>query len=134
MYGLPAGASMLSMPAAAPRPEPMVLVVHTNFAVANALAQRLMESCLVALVSAESALAGNQWHGGYDVVVLCPYLTADERARPPGRVRGAGPGPRRARALATSPRRCGPHLRTASVPATRRSAAEHVFSSLTPTP
>ena len=59
----------------------MVLVVYANFAVGNAIAQRLMESCLVALVSAASAIAGRQWHGAYDVVVLCPYLTADERAQ-----------------------------------------------------
>ena len=133
MQGLPAGASMLSMPAAAPRHEPMVLVVHTNFAVANALAQRLMESCLVALVSAESALAGNQWHGGYDVVVLCPYLTADERARLLDACAQQDPSPA-VLELSDEPEALRPHLRTASVPATRRSSAEHVFSSLTPTP
>ena len=77
-----ARASMLSMPAAAPHAtSPWCSCVYVNFAVGNALAQRLMESCLVALVSAESAIAGRQWHGGYDVVVLCPYLTEEERAQ-----------------------------------------------------
>src|SRR4051812_9893673 len=80
MRGPPDGGSMLSMPAPALLAEPTVLVVHANFAVANAMAQRLMESCLVALVSAASAAAGLQRHPGFDVVVLCPYLTARERA------------------------------------------------------
>src|SRR3954453_441168 len=76
----PLAGSMLSMPAAELLAEPTVLVVHANFAVGNAMAQRLMDSCLVALVSATSAPPGMRRHGGFDVVVLCPYLTAGERA------------------------------------------------------
>jgi hypothetical protein len=125
---------MLSMPAAAPhRQEPMVLVVYVNFAVGNALAQRLMESCLVTLVSAESALARREWHGGYDVVVLCPYLTAGERARLLEACAAQVPSPA-VLELSDEPGAVNPHVRPAAVPAGRRARAEHVFASLTPTP
>src|SRR3712207_9541986 len=81
MRGRPRTASMLSMPAAAHViAQPTVLVVHANFAVGSAMAQRLMDSCLVALVSAATAADGIRRHAGFDVVVLCPYLTPVERA------------------------------------------------------
>ena len=133
MCGALGGASMLSMPAAPHRPEPMVLVVYVNFAVGNALAQRLMESCLVTLASAESAIARREWHGTYDVVVLCPYLTAEERAELIAACAAQDPSPA-VLELSDEPEAAYPHIRQAAVPAVHRARAEHVFSSLTPTP
>lgn len=125
---------MLSMPAAPqPRQEPMVLVVYVNFAVGNALAQRLMESCLVTLASAESAIARREWHGAYDVVVLCPYLTEGERTQLLAACAEQDPPPA-VLELSDEPEAVHPHVRPASVPAVHRARAEHVFSSLTPTP
>jgi hypothetical protein len=133
MCGALGEASMLSMPAAAPhRHEPMVLVVYVNFAVGNALAQRLMESCLVTLVSAESALARREWQGGHDVVVLCPYLTTEERDRLLAACAAQDPSPA-VLELSDEPEAVNPHVRPALVPAVHRARAEHVFSSLTPT-
>jgi len=56
-----------------------VLVVHTNFAVGSAIARRLIDADVVALAHAASVLDGNQDPRRYDVVLLCPYLPADQR-------------------------------------------------------
>ena len=56
-----------------------VLVVHTNFAVGSAIARRLIDADVVALAHSASVLDGNQDPRRYDVVLLCPYLPADER-------------------------------------------------------
>src|SRR3954454_5867697 len=126
------GGSMPDMPAAVVLAEPTVLVVHVNFAVANATAQRLMESCLVALVSASSAAAGLARHPGFDVVVLCPYLTPDERA---ALLRACAEQDHQPAVLelCDEPEAACPHVRTVSVPVLRRSSAEHVLTALSPT-
>ena len=126
-------ASILDMPAPVVVAEPTVLVVHANFAVANATAQRLMESCLVALVSATSAAAGLSRHPGFDVVVLCPYLTADERAAFLRTCAEQDPQPA-VLELCDEPEAACPHVRPVSVPALRRSSAQHVLTALSPTP
>jgi len=122
---------MLSMPVATPVAEPAVLVVHANFAVGSAMAQRLMDSSLVALVSARSAAAGLLCHGGFDVVVLCPYLTAGERADFLQACAEQDPRPaileRR-----DEPEALDPHVRAVAVPASRRQAAEQVLIALSP--
>lgn len=56
-----------------------VLVVHTNFAVGSAISRRLIDADVVALVHAGSVLDGNQDPDRYDVVLLCPYLSEDQR-------------------------------------------------------
>jgi hypothetical protein len=56
-----------------------VLVVHTNFAVGSALARRLIDAEVVALVHAGSVLDGNQDPARYDVTLLCPYLPDEQR-------------------------------------------------------
>src|SRR4051812_1986358 len=56
-----------------------VLVVHTNFAVGSAIARRLIDADVIALVHAGSVLDGNQDPNLYDVVLLCPYLPAEHR-------------------------------------------------------
>jgi hypothetical protein len=126
---------MLSMPAAplhrTAAGAPMVLVAYVNVAVGNALAQRLMESCLVALATAEAAEATLRRRAGFDVVVLCPYLTPGERA---GLLDACGrqkPAPA-VLELSDEPGALRPHVRTVSVPAALRSPAEHVLSSLSP--
>jgi LDH2 family malate/lactate/ureidoglycolate dehydrogenase len=128
------GASIVAMPTVEPRTaEPMVLVVHANFAVASAMAQRLMESCVVALVPAARAAAGLRRHAGYDVVVLCPYLEAAQRA---GLVRVCAelqPQPA-VLELRDEPGALDPHVRAVSVPAWHRAPAEHVLASLSSTP
>src|SRR5919107_4039309 len=127
-------ASMLPMPAAETLiAEPMVLVVHANFAVAGAMAQRLMESCLVALVPASSAVAGLQRHAAFDVVVLCPYMTADERARVLQACSEQDPCPA-VLELCDEPGAMNAHARAVSLPAARRRPAEHVLASLSLAP
>jgi hypothetical protein len=127
-------ASMLSMPATETRTvEPSVLVVHASVALANAMAQRLMESCLVALAPAAAAISGLQRHAGYDVVVLCAYLTAIERARLLEACAAQAPRPA-VLELCDEPGAMSPHVRTVSVPDAHRSLAEHVLASLSPTP
>jgi hypothetical protein len=126
------GGSMPDMPAPVLVAEPTVLVVHANFAVANATAQRLMESCLVALVSASSAAAGLSRHPGFDVVVLCPYLTPDERAALLRTCAEQNPQPA-VLELCDEPEAACPHVRAVSVPAPRRSSAQHVHTALSPT-
>ena len=122
------------MPTAEPRTaEPMVLVVHANFAVGSALAQRLMESCLVALVPADFAAAGLRRHAGYDVVVLCPYLDVGQRAALV-RLCAALQPPPAVLELRDEPEALDPHVRAVSVPARHRASAEHVLASLSPTP
>jgi hypothetical protein len=61
--------------------EPVVLIVHVNFAVAISMAQRLMESCLVTLAPTALAATSISRLEASDVVVLCPYLTDAERER-----------------------------------------------------
>src|SRR4051794_7900650 len=126
------GGSMPDMPAPVLFAEPTVLVVHANFAVANATAQRLMESCLVALVPASTAAAGLTRRPGFDVVVLCPYLTPDERAAVLHACAGQDPQPA-VLELCDEPEAACPHVRTVSVPAPRRSSAQHVVTALSPT-
>jgi len=124
------GASMLSMPAAVIA-QPTVLVVHANFAVGSAMAQRLMDSCLVALVSAATAADGIRRHAGFDVVVLCPYLTPVERA---GLLRVCAqqvPQPA-VLELRDEPEAMNAHVRAVSVPAPRRTPAQHVLTALSP--
>ena len=53
-----------------------VLVVHANFAVGAAVAQRLIDFAVVHLVSCNHAPDETT---RYDVVVLCPYLTGEEK-------------------------------------------------------
>lgn len=120
------------MPATVSLAVPTVLVVHANFAVADAMAQRLMESCLVALVPAASAAAGLARHPGFDVVVLCPYLTADERAELVGACAEQDPEPA-VLELCDEPGAIDPHVRAVSVPEPRLSLAQHVFCALSPT-
>ncbi|HWT23936.1 MAG TPA: hypothetical protein VN213_10560 [Solirubrobacteraceae bacterium] len=119
------------MPAAESLAAPTVLVVHANFAVGSAMAARLMDTCLVALVAAPSAVAGLRQHAGFDVVVLCPYLTADERA---GLLRACAEQdpPPAVLELCDEPEAADAHVRTVSVPARRRSPAEHVLTALSP--
>jgi hypothetical protein len=75
------------MPVSLPEPvQPTVLVVYASAAVGGAIAQRLMDTAVVALASVSSALTALAGADGYDVVVLCPYLDADERARVLARV------------------------------------------------
>src|SRR4051794_8637948 len=62
-----------------PAAEPKVLVVHVNFAVGSALAQRLLESSVISLASVPAALDGALADGAHDVLILCPYLRAAER-------------------------------------------------------
>jgi hypothetical protein len=56
-----------------------VLVVHTNFAVGSAIARRLIDASVIALSHAGAVLDGHQQPGAYHLVMLCPYLPADER-------------------------------------------------------
>jgi hypothetical protein len=56
-----------------------VLVVHTNFAVGSAIARRLIDASVIALSHAGAVLDGYQQPGAYHLVMLCPYLPADER-------------------------------------------------------
>src|SRR4051812_37120554 len=56
-----------------------VLAVHTNFAVGSAIARRLIDAEVIALVHAGAILDGNQDPGRYDVVLLCPYLLEEHR-------------------------------------------------------
>jgi hypothetical protein len=56
-----------------------VLVVHTNFAVGSAIARRLIDADVVALVHAGSVLDGHQDPTRYDVILLCPYLPTEQR-------------------------------------------------------
>jgi hypothetical protein len=60
--------------------ETSILVAYVNFAVGSAIAQRLMDSSVVALAAAPAASRALA-NGHYDIVVLCPYLVAAERAR-----------------------------------------------------
>jgi hypothetical protein len=133
MYGGRCVASMPSMPAAERTDDPTVLVVHANFAVGSAIAQRLMESCLVVLASVGSAMARARRHAACDVVVLCPYLTAGERD---GFVRAfAAQNPEPAvLELRDEPDAVAARLCAVSVPAPCRAAAEHVVSVLSPLP
>lgn len=119
------------MPVATPVAEPAVLVVHANFAVGSAMAQRLMDSSLVALVPARSAAAGLLCHGGFDVVVLCPYLTAGERADFLQACAEQDPRPA-VLELRDEPEALNPHVRAVAVPASRRQAAEQVLIALSP--
>src|SRR4051812_36912450 len=123
--------SMLSMPVATPVAEPAVLVVHANFAVGSAMAQRLMDSSLVALVPARSAAAGLLCQAGLDVVVLCPYLTAGERADFLQACAEQDPRPA-VLELRDEPEALDPHVRAVAVPASRRHAAEQVLIALPP--
>jgi hypothetical protein len=111
--------------------ERTVLVVHANFAVGNAMAQRLMDTCLVALVPARSAVAGIERHAGFDVVVLCPYLSAAERA---GLLRACAEQdpPPAVLELCDEPEALDAHVRAVSVPAPRRRLAQHVLTALSP--
>jgi hypothetical protein len=59
--------------------EPVVLIVHVNFAVGISMAQRLMESCLVTLSPTALAATSIRRLESCDVVVLCPYMTDAER-------------------------------------------------------
>jgi hypothetical protein len=124
-------ASMPSMPAAPRTDEPTVLVVHANFAVGSAVAQRLMESCLVVLASVASATTRARRHAGCNVVVLCPYLTAAERD---GFVRAfAAQEPEPALLeLRDEPGAMNARVCAVSVPEPCRRAAEHVFTVLSP--
>jgi hypothetical protein len=124
--------SMLSMPAPETLiTEPMVLVVHASFATGNAMAQRLMESCLVVLASASAAVSGLERQTGYDVVVLCPYLTADDRDRLLCACAGQVPPPA-VLEFCDEPGAMDPHVRTLTVPAPHRSPVQHVLASLSP--
>ena len=113
------------MPVATVAAEPAVLVVHANFAVGSAMAQRLMDSTLVALVPAQSAAAGLLCHGGFDVVVLCPYLTADERADLLHACAMQDPRPA-VLELRDEPEAADPYVRAVAVPASRREAAREL--------
>lgn len=61
-----------------PATDPSVLVVFASFGVGGAIAQRLLGSCVVSLAP---AAAGPEQlrRTAHDVVVLCPYLTEEER-------------------------------------------------------
>lgn len=59
--------------------EPRVLVVHVNAAVGAVLVHRLAGTGLVALGDVWSSVDALDADGRCDVVVLCPYLTHDER-------------------------------------------------------
>jgi hypothetical protein len=59
--------------------EPRVLVVHVNPSVGAALVHRLADTGLVALGDVWSSVDALDGDGRCDVVVLCPYLTYDER-------------------------------------------------------
>jgi hypothetical protein len=122
---------MLPMPAATAIAQPAVLVVHANFAVGSAMAERLMDTSLVALVPARSAAAGLLCHGGFDVVVLCPYLTAGERADVVRACTAHDPQPA-VLELRDEPEALDPHVRAVAVPASRRPAAQHVVTALSP--
>lgn len=58
-----------------------VLVVHVNFAVATAVAQRLLELSSVELARPRAAVAHLSAGRRYDAVVLCPYMPATDRER-----------------------------------------------------
>ena len=113
--------------------EPVVLIVHVNFAVGISMAQRLMESCLVTLSPTALATTSIRRLEACDVVVLCPYMNDVEReqlldacaglASPPAVVEvndcaGAG----------------GPSVRIVSLPDHGDSSAQTVLSALVPTP
>jgi hypothetical protein len=111
--------------------QPMVLVAYASFATGNAMAQRLMESCLVVLASAHAAVSGLERKAGYDVVVLCPYLTAGERDRLLRACAEQVPPPA-VLEFCDEPGAMDPHVRTLTVPAPDRSAVQHVLTSLSP--
>lgn len=56
-----------------------VLVVHANFAVGAAVSRRLIDFDVVAMLHAGSILDAEQDPAHYDVVVLCPYLSDEQR-------------------------------------------------------
>jgi hypothetical protein len=112
--------------------EPVVLIVHVNFAVGISMAQRLMESCLVTLSPTALAATSIRRLESCDVVVLCPYMTDAEREllldacagldSPPAVVEvsdhvGSG----------------GPSVRIVSLPKRDDDSAETVVSALVPT-
>jgi hypothetical protein len=55
-----------------------ILVVHVNFAVGKALAERISHVGVVLLAGATAAVR-ELARPGTDIVVLCPYLADDER-------------------------------------------------------
>ena len=78
-----------------------------------------------------SAAAGLLCHGGFDVVVLCPYLTAGERADFLQACAEQDPRPA-VLELRDEPEALDPHVRAVAVPASRRQAAEQVLIALSP--
>jgi hypothetical protein len=113
--------------------EPVVLIVHANFAVAISMAQRLMESCLVTLSPTALAATGVSRLEACDVVVLCPYMTDVERRRlldacaaldaPPAVVE-----------VSDRPGAGGPAVRVITLPSRRDASALTVLDALVPTP
>ena len=112
--------------------EPVVLIVHVNFAVAISMAQRLMESCLVTLSPTALAATSISRLEACDVVVLCPYLTDAERDRlldacaalecPPAVVE-----------VSDKPGSGGPAIQVVSLPSRRDESAATVLNALVPT-
>jgi hypothetical protein len=105
-----------------------VLVVHVNFAVGRALAQRISHLGVVLLATAASAVR-ELARPGTDVVVLCPYLKDAERAELLAAcVQDAWrPAVLELRDQADEPRA---HVRLLAVPEHARARAEAVVSAL----
>ena len=112
--------------------EPVVLIVHVNFAVGISMAQRLMESCLVTLSPASLAAASIRRLESCDVVVLCPYMTDAERELLLDTCAGLDSPPAVVEVsdeLGTG----GPSFRIVSLPKRDDSSAQTVVSALVPT-
>lgn len=61
--------------------EVSVLVVYANFAVATAVAQRLLDHASVELARPRSAMLHLAGGRRYDAVVICPYISPTDRER-----------------------------------------------------
>ena len=112
--------------------EPVVLIVHVNFAVGISMAQRLMESCLVTLSPTSLAAASIRRLESCDVVVLCPYMTDAERGLLLDTCAGLDSPPAVVEVsdqLGTG----GPSVRIVSLPKRDDSSAQTVVSALVPT-
>jgi len=112
-----------------PAVQPTTLVVYVNFAVGSAIAQRLMEAGVVAIAPAAAAPRELARPGGYDVVVLCPYLGEQERDLLLGACAAMRPRPS-VLELADRAERGGARVAALALPEHGRSAAGVVLDAL----
>jgi hypothetical protein len=112
--------------------EPVVLIVHVNFAVGISMAQRLMESCLVTLSPTALAATSIRRLESCDVVVLCPYMTDGERELLLDACAGLDSPPAVVE-VSDQVGSGGPSVRIVSLPKRDDDSAETVVSALVPT-